>query len=408
MIVDRALGSKLKDGLQRHGCVVLVGPYEVGKSKLAQHLAAEFGESGVYLQASVGQDRKRIDGDEGLIRNSAGKLIVIDEVHDFGTGFDLVRTEMEAAHSNQREVGQFLLLGSRSLETEKLASIKLGTKAPVYQLLPIDVTELPGHGPPIVGDARIFEAEDVTGTVPIAPANNAISLQTLWMRGGFPKSLLADSDHDSFEWRQRYIKAVSARGYEQLHSALSPWSVRNFFERIASAQGQTFNINNKLPAEQRPCLAHFEDVGLLRLLPPWFNNQVKRLEKDPKVYVRDSGLLHCLLNFRTYDELRANAAFGHSWEGFCIENLIAATDGRAKAFHYRLDDDEEIDLVLEFPGPRRCAIEIKGESAKVTSGFAKASQEISAFKQIVVRPIPESVGTSMTLTDAIRTVRAIR
>ena len=404
MIVDRSLGRELKEALRHHGCVVLVGPYEVGKSQLARHLASEFGANSIYLRAGSSRDRQRIEGDDGLVRNSAGKLIVIDEMQNFDSGFDLVRTEIENAHIQQRDVGQFLLLGSGSLETGKLAAIKLGTKALTFHLSPIDVTELPGHGPPIVGDTRI---EDVPNTVPIAPANDRVSLDTLWMRGGFPGSLLASNEKDSFEWRRRYLSAITARGYERLHTALSPSSVYNFFERVAVAQGQTFNVNNKLLPEQRPCLDHFEDLGLVRRLKPWFGNQTKRLEKDPKIYMRDSGLLHCLLNFATYDELRANSAFGHSWEGFCIENLIAASKGYARPFFYRADDDAEIDLVLEFSRSRVCAIEIKGKTSKVTSGFATGSLVVGACCHIVVRPIPESTDRSTTLRDAMRTVQSM-
>lgn len=406
MIIDRALGAVIKAELARNGCVVLVGPYEVGKSKLAQDLATEFGEGGVYLKVGAGSDRQQIDSAEGLIRDSIGKLIVIDEIQNFEKGIDLIRAEIESAHENQREVGQFLLLGSASLETERLTSIKLGTRAAVHQLSPIDATELPGYGPSTIERMGVFESGDLPNTEPVAPVNNAISLRTLWMRGGFPKSLLAHGDLDSFEWRQRYLRAICARGYTHLNPALSPSTVKNFFERVAHAQGQTFSID-KLSLEQRPCLAHFEDVGLIRRLPPWFSNQAKRLEKSPKIYIRDSGLLHSLLSLRNYDELRADSAFGHSWEGFCIENLITASRGRAKAFHYRLNDDEEIDLVLEFSGFRRCAIEVKGESAKVKPGFEKASQDINAFKKIVVRPIVESTSASMTLTDAILAISTI-
>jgi len=210
---------------------------------------------------------------------------------------------------------------------------------------------------------------------------------------------LARLSDSSIEWPARH-----------LNTTLSSSSVRNFWGRIASLQGSQLS-SNKLPSEQRPCLSYFDDLGLIRQLQPWFSNEAKRYEKEPKVYIRDSGLLHCIRHRRSLTELKNDSSWGHSWEGFCIETLIRATDGRAKAFYYRSAADEEIDLVLEFAGDRRWAIEMKGESARLGPGFYAAIRDIGAVGQIVVRPIPESfegeAARSMTLPDAVRLLRGV-
>jgi predicted AAA+ superfamily ATPase len=410
MKLSRSLESAIVQALNREGCALLVGPYEVGKSSLARSIAELFGEGSLYLRGSKPEDRDFLAGKDGVLKNSGGKFVIIDEMHGFPDGFDLIRLEIEDARARGRQIGKFLLLGFASLETEQLAASKLGTRAPVFRLAPFDVSELPGYEPRDIGESRVYGAAEIPNDVPIGIPNDEISLQTLWVRGGFPESLLANDDDASFKWRERYLESLYARGYRHLNTTLSSSSVRNFWGRIASLQGSQLS-SNKLPSEQRPCLSYFDDLGLIRQLQPWFSNEAKRYEKEPKVYIRDSGLLHCIRHRRSLTELKNDSSWGHSWEGFCIETLIRATDGRAKAFYYRSAADEEIDLVLEFAGDRRWAIEMKGESARLGPGFYAAIRDIGAVGQIVVRPIPESfegeAARSMTLPDAVRLLRGV-
>lgn len=408
-MIRRALLSAIEQSLERNGCVLLVGPYEVGKSVLAQEIVVRFGNNAHYLNARVEYDRLKLDGEAGLICASFGKLVGIDEIHYFPAVLDLIHGEIDAARDGRRQIGQFLMLSSSSLDAEQLVAKKLGTRAHVFRLSPIDVSELPQQFLPNRGGTRTSRADVLEATSPIERENNYIPMETLWLRGGFPQSLLADNDDASFDWRQRYLASLCARGYTHLNSALSASSIQDFLDRIATLQGATLNAN-KLPPEQRPCLAYFEDLGLIRRLRPWFTNEVSRLEKEAKVYIRDSGLLHSLLRKRSHDELRANdGTYGQSWEGFCVENLVTAAGGRTRAFFYRSDNKEEIDLVLEFPGGQKWAIEIKAASANVSKGFFNAATAIDAKEMIVVKPVPESYSQKSynvkTLPDAINMVR---
>ena len=181
--------------------------------------------------------------------------------------------------------------------------------------------------------------------------------------------------------------------------------------RVAATQGEQFKTENSR-LDQKACLDHFEHLGLIRRLRPWFTNGLKRFEKNPKVYIRDSGLLHCLLRRQTFDELRGDGTLlGHSWEGFCIENLVEATP-QASAFYYRSEDQDEVDLVLEFSPGLRLAIEIKSGSAKLGQGFERALKTLGITGGYVVRQVPESYDNGnhrvMTLRDMINVLQTVQ
>jgi predicted AAA+ superfamily ATPase len=407
--IDRALLSSIEQGLDVDGCALLIGPYEVGKSDLAREIAKRFGDGAHYLNGNNRRDRNRFREEVGLLRRSADQLVILDEIHGFPGGLDLIRTELEAVRREHRPRRRFLILGSMPTEAKRLASERLGTRARTYRLSPIGLAELPDEHVHF-GDARTFLPGEVEAIVPIARSNSTITMQTLWMRGGFPLSLFAGDDVASFAWRERYIDSLCERGYRHISQSLSASTVHEILARVAATQGEPFKVDRSR-LEQKACLDYLDDLGLIRHLRPWSVNELKRLEKNPKVYIRDTGLLHCLLNRRTHDELRGDGkVLGHSWEGFCIENLIAAVP-HARAFYYRSgDEQDEIDLVLEFSADRRVAIEIKSQTAKLGKGFERALDVVKPIGAYVVRPVPESSDNGshrvMTLSDMINIMRA--
>jgi uncharacterized protein len=407
-MIGRALQATIEESLKADGCALLVGPYEVGKSVLARAIARDFGVDAHCFNGRDERDRLALGGDDGLLRNSAGKLIVIDEVHGFPDFFDMIHVEIEAARRGGGSIGRFLLLGSSSIDAAQLAARTLGTRIETFRLSPIGLSELRDESEIEFGEARTLAPQDVEATAPVARANIVVSLEQLWLRGGFPESLLATAERQSLAWRQRYLNSLCARGYGHLNPGLSAPSVREFLERLALLQGETINLD-KIRVEQRPLIAHFEGVGLVRRLRPWHPNERKRFERESKMYIRDSGLLHCLLKRRSLGEVKSDASvYGHSWEGFCVENLILAAGDAVIPLFYRSDTKDEVDLILEYPTGDRWAIEIKGVTAKVKPGFDIAADEIRATRRIVVRPIPESVEHAgrriLTLRDAIATV----
>ena len=404
--IDRSLMTDIEAGLERDRCALLVGPYEVGKSELAGEIARRFGEDAHILNANLDEDRAAMAGAEGLLRKSAGQLLVIDEVHGFPEGLDLIRASLEAARRRHDPPGRFLLLGSDTTRAQRMVAERLGTYAPTYRLSPIGLSDLPV---PLIATETAFVFGEVAETSMIAISNEGIELERLWIRGGYPRSLLAQSDADSFSYCGRYIDNLCNRGYAHINPALAGAGIRDIVERIAVNQGEPFKVDRS-KLDHKALLDHFEDLGLVRQLRPWFVNRLKRLEKNPKVYLRDSGLLHAILGRRTMADLTGDATvLGHSWEGFCIENLVEAAP-TARPFFYRAEDErDEIDLILEYPGDERLAIELKSPSAKLGSGFSTATQAVGAKAAFVVRPVPESSQKEgyreMTLSDMIAVVR---
>lgn len=193
-VISRSLQARIEQALDANGCVLLVGPYEVGKSVLARSIVHDFGAGGHCLSGRDERDRLALGGNDGLIRNSAGKLIVIDEVDDYPESLDLIYAEIEAARRCGRQVGRFLLLGSSSIDAAQLAARKLGTRIEACHLSPIDLSELREAGEIDAGEARTLAPDDVAMTAPIGRANDVFSLEQLWLRGGFPDSLVAASE----------------------------------------------------------------------------------------------------------------------------------------------------------------------------------------------------------------------
>lgn len=405
--IDRVLLDELEVGLERDRCALLIGPYEVGKSSLANILAARFGAGARLLNANLEEDRAEMAGRGGLLLNNADQLLVIDEIHGFPEGLDLIRSALETSVQRRLAAGRYLLLGSDPIAAQRLVSERLGTHAPHHRLSPIGLEELTYVE---ATESIAFRSGQIEATSPIMKPNGAIDMNRLWLRGGFPRSLLADHEAASFAYRERYITALCSRSYAFINPSLAAASLRELLTRIAINQGEPFKIDNGR-RDQKALLDHLEDLGLVRQLRPWFVNHQKRLDKSPKVYLRDSGLLHALLGRRTLGELRGDAVLhGHSWEGFCLENLLQAAPG-CEAFFYRPDGGEhEIDLLLDLPGGTRLAIEIKAPSSKIGAGFHDAIKAVSASEAFVIRPVPESSQKlgyrEMTLSDMLAIVRS--
>jgi predicted AAA+ superfamily ATPase len=404
--IDRRLIVEIEAGLARDRCALLVGPYEVGKSDLARDIARRFGAGAHIFNASLDADRRAMRRDDGILRNSVSRLVVIDEIHAFPECLDLIRAALDAPDRHARPLGQFLLLGSDVRRTRTLVADRLGTYAPVYTLAPIALDELPD---PTLTVAPPIDAVEIMATSAIALPNDGIELDTLWLRGGLPRSLLAETDAAAFAYREKYLSALAHRDYSHINPALSGTSIRELLQRLAINQGEPFTID-KSRMDQKRLLDHLEDLGLVRQLRPLFPNRLKRFEKSGKVYLRDSGLLHALLKRQTSAQIVADATIlGHSWEGFCIENIVAVAGG-SEAFFYRTEDgSEEIDLVLEFADDRRLAIEFKAGSSKVGQGFTDAIRSVQAHETFVVRPMPERYEREgyreMTLPDMMAFVR---
>lgn len=359
MIERRAL-AQTKDLLGQFPAVVLVGPRQVGKTTLAKACGED--ANGYYLDLESQRDQRKLSDPEDYLSQREDKLVILDEIQRVPDLFTSLRGLIDEGRAKGRKAGRFLLVGSGSLELIQRSSETLAGRIAYVELSPLDALE----------------------TVP-AP------VQTLWLRGGFPDSYLSDSDAASSEYRDFLIRSYLEREIPLYGSRLAAGKVRNLWTMLAHAQGGVANIaglSRNLEIDGRTVTAHLdllENMLLLRKLQPWHANVGKRLVKSPKLYIRDSGLLHELLGIGDSETLSGHPVIGGSWEGFVIENLLSCVPPWTEAYFYRTNSGAEIDLILKFRSGEKWAIEIKrGLSPELSRGFYSALEDVKPAKSFVV------------------------
>ena len=369
-MIPRSLERAVGDRLRAAAAVLLLGPRQVGKTTLALHVADARGDRALYLDLELPADRRRLDDAAAFFGEHEKQLIVIDEVHQAPALFEVLRSVIDARRRRGRRHGHFLLLGSAALDLMRQGSESLAGRIAYLELAPIGAVELPARGP---------------------------SLQRLWVRGGLPESLLARTDARSLRWRQDFIRSYLERDVPMFAPRLPAATVGRLWTMLAHGQGTLLN-QSRLAASlgvSAPAVARYvdllSDLLLVRRLPAWSGNVGKRLVRAPKVYVRDSGLVHALLELGTWDDMIAHPVAGASWEGFVIEQLIAAGGDARTASFYRTEDGAEVDLVFERGGSVEMLIEIKRSSAPDTSrGFLSAIETLRPRHAFVVHGGTES------------------
>ena len=298
--------------------------------------------------------------------STAGKLTIIDEVHRAPDLFAELRVLIDERRRAGQRTAQFLLLGSVSLDLVQQSAETLAGRVTYIDLPPI--------GPNEAVDANI-------------------SIDQLWLRGGFPDSLLAGDDAASLRWRENFIRSYLERDVPMFAPRMPAATISRLWTMLAHGQGTLLNASRlaQALAVTSPMVGRYidlpDDLLLVRRLQPWSGNLGKRLVRSPKIYVRDAGLVHGLLEIETLDQLLGHPIAGASWEGLVIEALIDAAGPRAYPSFYRTADGAEIDLVIERAGAVAFAIEIKRSTApKIDQGFFKGAQDIGAVRRLVVYP----------------------
>ena len=332
--------------------VVLLGPRQVGKTTLARQIAAERKERALYLDLERPSDRRRLDDPDAYLRANAGKLVVIDEIHRAPALFETLRGIIDDRRAVGDRAGHFLLLGSASMDLMRQASESLAGRIAHVELAPIDALEL--------------EQAD---------------LQRLWVRGGFPESLLAADDASSLAWRRAFVRSYLERDVPMFAPRLPVETVGRLWTMLAHSHGTALN-QSRLAASLAvsvPAVGRYVDLLvdllLVRRLRPWSGNVGKRLVRTPKLYIRDSGLTHALLDIETWDDLVGHPIAGSSWEGFAIDNAIAIAGERRTPYYYRTEAGAEIDLLFERGGQVEMAIEVKRSTApSLSKGFRLACE----------------------------------
>lgn len=359
-MLPRRLGARLNHLLTHSPAVVLLGPRQVGKTTLA----LEIGEKrpSVYLDLEDNTDRVKLSDPVRYFADHERDLVILDEVHRLPELFQCLRGVIDRGRRRGKPNGQFLLLGSAAIDLLKQSGESLAGRISYLELGPFDPLE--------VASAK---------------------LETLWVRGGFPRSFLADSDELSLAWRRDFIRTYLERDIPQFGSRIPAETLRRFWTMLAHNQSQLLNaasLASGLGVDGKTVASYLDllvDLLLVRRLPAWHRNVGKRLVKSPKVYVRDSGLAHALLGIRDKESLLGHPVVGPTWESFVIETLIATAPDGTEAHFYRTATGHEIDLVLTLPGGKLWAIEIKRSSAPgVERGFHLACADLKPDKRFVV------------------------
>jgi len=360
-MIPRRLQSRLIAALAELPAVALLGPRQVGKTTLALEVAGT--RSAVYLDLESEADRAKLTEPELYLAQHADKLVILDEIQRTPQLFRSLRGIIDAGRRRGRGKGRFLVLGSASIDLLKQSSESLAGRIRFLELAPLDAGE--------VGRDRA---------------------DALWLRGGFPESLLAESDAASLRWRVDFIRTYLERDVPQLGPRIPAETLRRLWTMLAHQQGGLLNaasLARALAVDGKTVGAYLDllvDLLLVRRLSPWHANIRKRLVKSPKVYVRDSGLVHALLGIGDREALLAHPVAGASWEGMAIESLIAAAPGGTDAHFFRTAAGAEIDLLLKLPGHRHpWAIEIKrGLAPKIEKGFHFACESVRPERRLVV------------------------
>ena len=362
-MIRRRSNQNVLNALGRQAAVVLLGARQVGKTTLALDIAEN--ADAVYLDLESRADREKLAEPALYLDEYEDRLVILDEIHRAPELFQELRGLIDRGRRRGKRTGRFLILGSASLDLLRQSGESLAGRIEYVELDPLDVSEA---------------------------APDARAMTSLWVRGGFPDSFLAADDPDSMTFRRNFVRSYLERDVAQFGRRIPAETLERFWTMLAHGQGTLLNAS-KLAAGlsvSAPTVGSYidllVDLLLVRRLRPFHANVKKRLVKSPKIYVRDSGIVHALLGVEDHDALAGHPVVGASWEGFVIENLLAVAPPRTMASFYRTLAGAEIDLLLELPGKRGTwAIEIKrGLSAGPGRGFHHAREDVKPERAFIV------------------------
>lgn len=359
-MIPRSKTSEIRSALAREAAVALIGPRQVGKTTLALDLATDL--PSVYLDLESREDRAKLSDPASYLVAHSDELVIIDEIHRMPDLFEVLRGLIDQGRRAGQGTGRFLLLGSASIDLMRQSETLAGR---------VEYVDL---GP--------LSADEVDGA----------SLSSLWLRGGFPRAFLGASDKDSYRWLRNFIRTYLERDVPMFGSRVPAETLERFWTMLAHNQGGLLNaaqLGRSLGVSSPTVSSYVDllvDLLLVRRLQPVHANVGKRLVKSPKIFVRDSGLVHALLGIGNVDALLGHPISGASWEGFAVESLLAACAEDVRAGFYRTAAGAEMDLVLDFGPPHgRWAIEIKRSTAPALGkGFYNAIGDLSPDRQFVV------------------------
>ena len=382
--IERQVSRNIENYLKHFPAVAIFGPRQCGKSTLAKSVIKNTPDS-LYLDLEDPDDLVKLEEPSLFFKQYGDKLICLDEIQRVPELFPLLRSVIDRQERN----GQFLILGSASPDLIKQSSETLAGRIIYQELTPFIIPEIP------------FMQDDKLN-------------DKYWIRGGFPRSYLAENDMISNKWRKSFIATFLERDIPNLGIYYPPAMMKKLWQMLAHIQGQLINyvqLGNSLGVSHtmvRNYLEVLHQTYMIRILKPYQGNLKKRLVKTPKVYIRDTGILHSLLNIENFDMLYGHPVAGASWETLVIENILGNTEGFLASF-FRTSGGNEIDLILE-KGNKRYAVECKlSSSPKLTAGFYHAVDELETEHTWVVAPVdtPFMVKKNITITPLNELIKVL-
>jgi len=343
----------------------IIGPRQVGKTTLAQYLQTRLDKPSVYLDLQDEQDLDKLASPGLFLREHTDKCVVIDEIQRLPALYAQLRALIDA----HRVPARFILLGSASPSIIKGVSESLAGRVFFTELMPFSLPEVEGMA----------------------------TRQQHWVRGGFPNALAMPENELATEWFDSFLRSFVERDLRELGYNLTPVLFSRLLRMLAHLNGKLLNMSdlaNSLDTSSTTMSRYLdllEGGFMTHRLMPWFANAGKRLVKTPKIYIRDSGLLHHLLRIRDYDALLGHPGLGASWEGYVIEQIMRVTNRKWEYYFYRTQNGAEADLVLVNPAGKMYCIEIKFSSAPVLSrGFYQSIEDLQPTYRYVIVPEGES------------------
>lgn len=362
-MLNRHITERLQSTIARVPAVALLGARQVGKTTLAKTIAKSI--NSIYLDLEAPEDLLKLRDPSSFLSAHADKLIILDEIQRSPELFPVLRGLIDKNREQGRRAGQFLLLGSASMDLMRQSSESLAGRISYLEMSGLNVAE--------------------------TAAGNEEDRQTLWLRGGFPDSYLAADDDLAMDWLENLVRIYLERDVPQMGFRVPAARLRRLWTMLAHLQGEPVNYSklaSNLEVDAKTVSNHIDiltDLLLVRRLEPWHTNVKKRLVKSPRYYVRDSGILHRLLGINSYDALLSNPVLGKSWEGFVVANIHSILPSRAETYFYRTAAGAEIDLLINMPSSETWAVEIKhGVAPRIGKHYSQTCDDVGAAHKYIL------------------------
>jgi predicted AAA+ superfamily ATPase len=358
-MISRELSKEIIPLLDFFPCVAILGARQVGKTTFVKNLQQFIAKPILYLDLEDTNDYEIIRNNaQWFLTQNKEKLIIIDEIQRETKLFPLLRSLID----KQDKPGQFILLGSASPELLAKSSETLAGRIVYKELTPLTNFETLQY-----------------------------SQEEHWFRGGYPKAFLAPNDFLWLQWHQAYLKTYVETDLRMLGLNASPILISKLLRMIASIQGTVVNysmLGNALgitSVQVKKYVDFLEHSFIIRRLEPYYSNFGKRLVKSPKLYIRDTGILHSLLQINSYDELTSHIIAGNSWEGYIIEQIASRLNSNCTAYFYRTQSGAEVDLCIANGNEIKATIEIKlSNNPKISRGNTESITDLKTKSNFIV------------------------